>query len=364
MKRILHVVGARPNFMKVAPIIREMANYPDEFEQILVHTGQHYDANMSQVFFDELEMPKPDMNLEVGSSSHAQQTAQIMQRFEPVLLDYKPDWVLVPGDVNSTVACALVASKLGVKVAHVEAGLRSFDRTMPEEINRILTDHLADLLFTTEPSGNENLRCEGIPEERIRFIGNTMIDTLVRLLPKAEVHWSDLQSRFGLDRYVLVTLHRPANVDDPETLGEIMAALSEISQQIRVVFPAHPRTRQQIVGLGMAFDSQNLTLIEPLGYLDFLALQAHASLVLTDSGGVQEETTYLGVPCLTIRPNTERPATIAQGTNRLVASYSTRIYAASMNTLMAYSELTAVRPALWDGMASQRIAKVMIEVSA
>jgi UDP-N-acetylglucosamine 2-epimerase (non-hydrolysing) len=251
LKRILHVVGARPNFMKIAPIMHEMAQHPADFEQILVHTGQHYDASMSQVFFDELELPKPDVNLEVGSGSHAQQTALIMQRFEPVVLDYKPDWVLVPGDVNSTVACALVASKLGVKVAHVESGLRSFDRTMPEEINRILTDHLADLLFTTEASGNENLRREGIPEEKIRFVGNTMIDTLVRLLPKAEARWPGLQARFGLDRFVLVTLHRPSNVDDPATLGEIVSALCQISREIPVVFPVHPRTRQHLARLDL-----------------------------------------------------------------------------------------------------------------
>jgi UDP-N-acetylglucosamine 2-epimerase (non-hydrolysing) len=355
MKRVLHVVGARPNFMKIAPIMHEMAQHPDGFEQILVHTGQHYDANMSQVFFDELEMPKPDVNLEVGSGSHAQQTAQIMQRFEPVLLEYKPDWVLVPGDVNSTVACALVASKLGVKVAHVEAGLRSFDRTMPEEINRVLTDHLADLLFTTEPSGNENLRNEGIAKDKIHFVGNTMIDTLVRLLPKAEARWPGLQTQFGLGRYVLVTLHRPSNVDDPATLGEIMAALSKISRQTKVVFPVHPRTRQRIAGLSIAFDCNNLTLTEPLGYLDFLALEAHASLVLTDSGGVQEETTYLGVPCLTTRPNTERPVTITQGTNRLAANHATELNSAATECLAAPSFSTALRPPLWDGHAAQRI---------
>lgn len=313
LKRILHVVGARPNFMKIAPIMREMAKYPDSLEQILVHTGQHYDANMSQIFFDELDLPRPDVNLEVGSGSHAQQTALIMQRFEPVLLDYRPDWILVPGDVNSTVACALVASKVGVKVAHVEAGLRSFDRSMPEEINRVVTDHLADLLFTTEPSANENLRREGIPEDKIRFVGNTMIDTLVRLLPKAEARWPGLQARFGLERYVLVTLHRPSNVDDPTTLSEIMAALSDISRQITVIFPMHPRTRQRVASLDIALPVDGLMLIEPLGYLDFLVLEAHASLVLTDSGGVQEETTYLGVPCLTARPNTERPVTIKSG---------------------------------------------------
>jgi UDP-N-acetylglucosamine 2-epimerase (non-hydrolysing) len=349
--------------MKMAPILREMARAPQAFEQILVHTGQHYDASMSQVFFDELELPQPDVNLEVGSGSHAQQTALIMQRFEPVVLDYKPDWVVVPGDVNSTVACALVASKLGVKVAHVESGLRSFDRTMPEEINRVLTDHLADLLFTTEPSGNENLRREGLPEEKIRFVGNTMIDTLVRLLPKAESRWPALQARLGVDRFVLVTLHRPSNVDDPATLGEILGALAKIGQDIPVVFPIHPRTRQRIASLGAeTFNVQraNVQLVDPLGYLDFVALQAHASLVLTDSGGIQEETTYLGTPCLTARPNTERPVTITHGTNRLISSRAADLVAAAREALVATSgHKTAPRPALWDGRAAERLVAAL-----
>ncbi|MFN8442096.1 MAG: UDP-N-acetylglucosamine 2-epimerase (non-hydrolyzing), partial [Caldilineaceae bacterium] len=294
--KILHVVGARPNFMKVAPIMHEMGRQPEKFEQILVHTGQHYDKSMSQIFFDELELPIPDINLEVGSGSHAQQTALIMQKFEPVLLDYKPDWVIVPGDVNSTVACALVASKLGIKVAHVEAGLRSFDRTMPEEINRIVTDHLSDLLFTTEPSGNENLAKEGISAEKVRFVGNTMIDTLLRLLPKAEVYWNRLQQELDLNRYTLVTLHRPSNVDDPVTLQELIGGLLRICQQRQVLFPVHPRTRDRLLRLGYrenTLKSQGLQLLSPLGYLDFVALQAHAALVITDSGGVQEETTIL-----------------------------------------------------------------------
>lgn len=358
LKRILHVVGARPNFMKIAPIMHEMAKHPGEFEQILVHTGQHYDANMSQIFFDELDMPKPDVNLEVGSGSHAQQTAQIMQRFEPALLEYKPDWVLVPGDVNSTVACALVASKLGVKVAHVEAGLRSFDRTMPEEINRIVTDHLADLLFTTEPSGNENLRREGIPEEKIRFVGNTMIDTLVHLLPKAEARWPGLQARFGLDRFILVTLHRPSNVDDSAALAEIMVALSEISRQTQVIFPVHPRTRQRIATLNLGHSTDRFMLVEPMGYLDFLALEAHASLALTDSGGIQEETTYLGVPCLTARPNTERPVTMTMGTNRLVESQA-RALVVKTTMVLENRWLEQSRPELWDGMAARRITKAL-----
>ena len=354
MKRILHVVGVRPNFMKIAPIMEEIAKYPQDLEQILVHTGQHYDHNMSQVFFGELEMPLPDVNLEVGSSSHAQQTALIMQLFEPVLLDYRPDWVLVPGDVNSTVACALVASKLGVKIAHVESGLRSFDRTMPEEINRVLTDHLADLLFTTEPSGNENLLREGIPPEKICFVGNTMIDTLVRLLPKAEARWPSLRERLNLDRYVLVTLHRPSNVDNPATLYEVMAALVEISQQIPVIFPVHPRTSHRIANLSMALPAESLLLTEPMGYLDFLALEAHASLVLTDSGGIQEETTYLGVPCLTVRPNTERPVTVTVGTNRLVESRA-RVLGIEAAIALKSPLSKQSKPEFWDGIAARRI---------
>ncbi|MCW5840828.1 MAG: UDP-N-acetylglucosamine 2-epimerase (non-hydrolyzing) [Caldilinea sp.] len=362
MKRILHVVGARPNFMKIAPIMEEMAQHPQTFEQILVHTGQHYDANMSQIFFDDLGMPKPDVNLEVGSGSHAQQTAQIMQRFEPVLLEYRPDWLIVPGDVNSTVACALVASKLGIKVAHVESGLRSFDRSMPEEINRILTDHLADLLFTTEPSGNDNLIHEGILPAKVCFVGNTMIDTLVRLLPKAEAQWASLCDRLDLERFVLVTLHRPSNVDDAETLREIVSALLDIGRNTQVVFPIHPRTRQRIDRMGLDIADAPIILTEPLGYLDFLALEAHAALVVTDSGGVQEETTYLGVPCLTARPNTERPITLTVGTNRLVESSRDALVAAAETIVNQRQDSSHVsRPELWDGCAAERIVTVLSE---
>jgi UDP-N-acetylglucosamine 2-epimerase (non-hydrolysing) len=301
----MHIAGAQPNFVKVAPIIQEVAKHGREFEQILVHTGQHYDTNMSQIFFEELELPRPTINLEIGSGSHAAQTAQLMLRFEPILLKYKPDWVFVPGDVNSTLACALVASKLGVKIARVEAGLRSFDRTMSEEINRVLTDQIFELLLTPSPDGNENLLREGIAPERIHLVGNVMIDTLVRLLPKAQARWPQLQARLQLQRYLLVTLHRPANVDDPAALHEIMRTLDEISREIPVIFPLHLRTRWRMLNAGGATASGRLQLVEPVGYLDFLALQAHAALVLTDSGGVQEETTYLEVPWLTVRPNTE-----------------------------------------------------------
>ena len=365
MKRILLVAGARPNFMKIAPIARRLADDPGVFERKLVHTGQHYSANMSQVFFDELDLPKPDVNLEVGSGSHAVQTAQIMERFEPVLLDFQPHWVVVPGDVNSTLACTLVASKLGFRVAHVEAGLRSFDRSMPEEINRLVTDQLADLLFTPSRDGDENLRREGVPEEKIRFVGNVMIDTLVCLLPKAEERWPSLRERFGLDRYLLATLHRPSNVDDPATLSEILEALGEIAREIPVVFPVHPRTRGRIEESGLSLSSRNLLLLEPMGYLDFLSLEAHASLVLTDSGGVQEETTYLGVPCLTARPNTERPITVSLGTNRLVKSAKAELVPAALEALKKGHRsggegLRAFE--YWDGRASDRIVNVFREV--
>ncbi len=362
MKRILHVVGARPNFVKIAPVMRAVAAYPAEFEQLLVHTGQHYDFKMSQVFFDELELPQPDVNLEVGSRSHASQTAQVMQRFEPVVLNYKPDWVVVPGDVNSTLACALVSSKLGITVAHVEAGLRSFDRTMPEEINRVLADHLADALFTTEPSAGENLMREGIEPAKVHFVGNVMIDSLVTMLPKAEARWKVLHERLGCDRFVLVTLHRPSNVDRPEVLREFIVALADIARHTPVVFPVHPRTRQRIADAGLRLDATHLRLEEPLSYLDFLALEAHASVVVTDSGGVQEETTFLGVPCLTARPNTERPVTITQGTNRLVASQSDVLIGAIQGVLNGdwqRGRSPGQRPALWDGHAAGRIAAIL-----
>ncbi|HQG66394.1 MAG TPA: UDP-N-acetylglucosamine 2-epimerase (non-hydrolyzing) [Smithella sp.] len=358
--KIMHIVGARPNFIKIAPIMREMENYPDKFEQILVHTGQHYDANMSDVFFDELELPKPDVNLEVGSGTHAGQTAQIMLRFEGVLNTYKPDWIIVPGDVNSTIACALVASKLGVKIAHVEAGLRSFDRTMPEEINRVLTDQLSDLLFTPSRDGNENLLREGLSAEKIHFVGNIMIDTLVRLLPKAEGRWPALKEQFCLNRYILATFHRPSNVDNIEVFAEIIAALAEISKKVPVVFPVHPRTRIKILSLGLSFRKDNLILTEPLGYLDFLALQMKAAALLTDSGGIQEETTYLGIPCLTARPNTERPVTITHGTNQLVKSRRDAIIETTEKVLKS-DILRKPGPELWDGITARRIVNIFLK---
>lgn len=366
--KVIHVVGARPNFMKVAPIIRAMEEYPGKFTQLLVHTGQHYDNTMSELFFHDLELPRPDVNLEVGSGSHAWQTAQVMLRLEPVLLEHRPDLVVVVGDVNSTLASALVCSKLGVKVAHVEAGLRSFDRTMPEEVNRVVTDQIADLLFTTEESANENLLLEGIPPKRIYFVGNVMIDTLVRLLPKAENR--PILRELGLmkdnqlssvSRYMVVTLHRPANVDNPETLREILAALSEISRDVPVIFPIHPRTRQRIADIRLDTTDVSYRLLNPLGYLDFLALLRHATLVLTDSGGVQDETTYLGVPCLTARPNTERPVTISHGTNRLVKSDRCSLIKASLSILNSTSQPLFGRsiPKLWDGAAAKRIVQIL-----
>ncbi len=361
MQKIVHVVGARPNFMKVAPIVRAMAAFPDEFEQYLVHTGQHYDDNMSRVFFEDLGLPEPDLNLEVGSGSHAQQTAEAMTRFEPVLLEKRPDWVFVPGDVNSTLACALVASKLGIGIAHVEAGLRSFDLTMPEEINRLLTDQLASVLFTPSRDGDANLQREGIPSERICFVGNVMIDSLTRLLPKAQERWPALRSRIGSGQFVLVTLHRPSNVDQPETLRELLMALDDLAREISVVFPVHPRTRLRLTQLGLEALSARLCLLEPLAYLDFLGAEANASLVLTDSGGVQEETTYLGIPCLTARPNTERPVTITDGTNRLVASKRSAITEAARSALARTSRRARAQhcPELWDGQAAVRVVERM-----
>ncbi len=277
--RILQVVGARPNFMKAAPVIREMASFPDSFDQLLLHTGQHYDPKMSQIFFGELELPEPDVNLEVGSGSHVWQTTQIMLRFEPILLDFQPDWVVVYGDVNSTLACSLVSSKLKFGVAHVEAGLRSFDRSMPEEINRLVTDQLSDLLFTPSEDANQNLEREGVGQDKIHLVGNVMIDTLVHLLPKAKKNFPRLAPLHSSDRYILVTLHRPSNVDDPTTLKEIMAALEEISMEIRVLFPVHPRTQERISEHGLGPKNSQLVIMEPLGYLDFLSLQTKAALV-------------------------------------------------------------------------------------
>ncbi len=341
--------------MKAAPICHGLASLG--VRQTLVHTGQHYDDRMSAVFFEELGLPKPDLDLEVGSGSHAAQTADVMKRFEPVVRDTQPDWVVVYGDVNSTVAATLVCSKLGVRVAHVEAGLRSWDRTMPEEINRLVTDQLADLLLTHSPECEHNLAREGVDLCKVKFVGNTMIDTLVRLLPKAEGVWPQVRDSRGLDDYVLVTLHRPSNVDSPDRLGAIMAALEHMSRAIRIIFPVHPRTKAQLDAHGIVVPAR-LTLLAPQGYLAFLTLQAHVRVVITDSGGVQEETTYLGIPCLTLRANTERPVTIAQGTNRLLGEDPAAIVPAVSSILAGWTP-NGRKPALWDGHAGERIAALL-----
>ena len=358
--KIINVVGARPNLMKIAPLMSAYAKC-DSIEPLLIHTGQHYDENMSDLFFRQLGIPEPDLNLEVGSASHAVQTAEIMKAFEPVVLDHKPDAVLVVGDVNSTIACGTVAVKLGVKLIHVEAGLRSFDRTMPEEINRLITDVISDLLFCTEQSGVDNLRREGVPEERIHFVGNVMIDTLLRHRVKADQSTilEDLALADG--GYAVITLHRPANVDNRETLEGLIGVLEHIQSDLTVVFPAHPRTRAKFEEFGM--DTRlaaipNLQILDPIGYLDFLKLIASARLVLTDSGGIQEETTILKVPCLTLRENTERPITLEVGSNRLVGSDPSKIIAAYQEVTIAGAADSEIPP-LWDGRAAERIVEVL-----
>jgi len=357
--RILHVVGARPNFMKVAPVLSALAKF-DRLSQQLVHTGQHYDANMSDIFFEQLGLPKPDINLAVGGGSHAVQTAQIMTRFEETLVADTPDMVLVYGDVNSTVAATLVSVKLGIPVGHVEAGLRSFDRSMPEEINRLLTDQIANLLFTPSSDGNENLLREGIADEQIHLVGNVMIDTLVRLLPKAHAIWPQLREEMSLDRYMLVTLHRPSNVDTSATLRRILETLNQIGQLLPVIFPIHPRTRRQIEEQGLDHLTRHIRIAKPLGYLDFLALQAHANIVVTDSGGVQEETTFLGIPCLTVRENTERPVTVTLGTNILVGRDFEQLLKETEIVLRGNRKAGTIPP-FWDGHAGERIARIIVD---
>jgi UDP-N-acetylglucosamine 2-epimerase (non-hydrolysing) len=338
--------------MKAAPVMSALRQRPNA-TQTLVHTGQHYDKNMSDVFFEQLEIPAPDVNLEVGSGTHAQQTAEVMSRFEPVVLEKKPDLVLVYGDVNSTMAATVVCSKLLIPVAHVEAGLRSFDRTMPEELNRLVTDQLADYLLTPSEDGDRNLRREGICPDKIHRVGNVMIDSLVRLLPMAMKCTRDVLP----GRYALVTLHRPSNVDDSGVLRSILECLAGLGSELGVVFPVHPRTRQRIREFG--FETANLHLLEPKPYVEFLALQARATVVITDSGGIQEETTYLGVPCLTLRDNTERPITTELGTNILVGSDTARLHGELSKILTGNAKRGTVPP-LWDGHASDRIADVIL----
>lgn len=352
---IVHVVGARPNFMKVAPVLPALAKRGHK--QTLVHTGQHYDVNLSDVIFQELGIPNPDVNLGVGSGSHAEQTAQVMVGMERLLAEQQPDWLFVYGDVNSTVAAALAASKLGIRVAHVEAGLRSGDRTMPEEINRLLTDRLATLLLTPSADADANLLAEGVPREWIRCVGNVMIDTLVRLLPLTDdaplLDTLALRNGHGPKPFALVTLHRPSNVDDPRSLRNLITALDSVAEDMPVVFPMHPRTRARMAESGI--DADRLKILEPLGYLDFLGLQRRAAVVITDSGGIQEETTYLGVPCLTMRENTERPVTITTGTNQLIGRDMDRLVAEARRVLNGTLKPGGIPP-LWDGRASERIA--------
>ena len=356
MIEVLCVVGARPNFMKMAPILKGLAAFP-ELKPFLVHTGQHYDEDMSRIFFDELGLPTPDRDLEVGSDTHARQTARIMSAFEPLVEERAPKLVVVVGDVNSTLACSLVAVKLGVPVAHVEAGLRSRDRTMPEEINRLVTDAVSDLLFATSDDAVVNLRAEGVAQEKIHLVGNPMIDTLKVHLPAARGRKA--LDRFGLTTrsYALVTLHRPSNVDRAESLRAIFDALRALSERIPVLFPAHPRTRERMERAGIE-TSQRLRVTEPLGYLDFLCLMDQARFLVTDSGGIQEETTALGVPCLTLRPNTERPVTITEGTNKLLGDDPAAILPAAKPLIEG--RFPAPRcPKLWDGRAGIRIAEVL-----
>lgn len=357
MLKIINVVGARPNFMKVAPIVAAMKRREREFAPLLVHTGQHYDADMSDTFFRDLDLPSPDIHLGVGSAPRDQQLAAVEERFAAVLVEEKPDWVIVVGDVNSTLACARAAKKLGIRVAHVEAGLRSYDSSMPEELNRVETDRIADLLFTPSADADDNLHAEGIPAERIRFVGNVMIDSLYQHLERSRQ--SPIRHQLGLTEksYAVLTLHRPANVDDPIVFGRILAALETIMQTLPVVFPVHPRTRKTIANLGLQERIERmkgLHLIEPLGYLDFLSLYSGSRLVLTDSGGIQEETSVLGIPCLTLRENTERPITVTVGTNKIVGTDTARIIAAA-SAALAETPREPVSIPLWDGHTAERI---------
>jgi UDP-N-acetylglucosamine 2-epimerase (non-hydrolysing) len=363
--KVINVVGARPNFMKMAPIIEAFNRHPGYFNHVLVHTGQHYDEKMSKAFFVDLGMPKPDIDLGVGSGSHAEQTARVMVEFEKVCTHEKPDLVVVVGDVNSTMACTITAKKLGIKVAHVEAGLRSRDMSMPEEINRLCTDVLCDYLFTTDHFANENLRAEGVPEEKIFFVGNVMIDTLLK--HRAMAAGLDLMEKWGLRSrgFATLTLHRPSNVDDKATLQGILEALTEIARELPIVFPVHPRTRKMAEQFGLSHflsagdKVSGVWMTEPLGYLEFLHLNMNARMVLTDSGGLQEETTVLGVPCITMRPNTERPITCTVGTNVMVGSDKGKILAQARKILQG-NAVTGQIPEKWDGRAAERIAEVLL----
>ncbi len=359
--KIFNIVGARPNLVKIAPLMHEMAKHAG-IQPVLVHTGQHYDEKLSDVFFRQMGIPTPDFNLEVGSGSHAWQTAEILKRIEPLLLEKKPDLVLVVGDVNSTIAASLASVKLGIPIAHVEAGLRSFDRTMPEEINRVLTDALADHLFVTEEDAVGNLLKEGRPRDRIHLVGNVMIDSLLHFLPLAQQSRIGdelgLRNGKGWQSFGVLTLHRPSNVDSTEKLAELLGVIDTIAPQVPIMFPVHPRTQQRLSHSGIKHHPQ-LRLIQPLGYLDFLCLLSKATLALTDSGGIQEETTALGVPCLTLRDNTERPVTVSQGTNVIVGTNPSKSVAATEQILRGDSKKGRMPP-LWDGHAAERIVEILL----
>ncbi len=360
-KTVILVAGARPNFVKLAPLYSELASRNETFETLILHTGQHYDSKMSDVFFKELGIPKPHIHLGVGSGSHAEQTAKVMIECDKVFTERKPDMVVVFGDINSTLAASVTAAKSGIPVTHVEAGLRSFDRTMPEELNRLVTDCMSDLLLTPSKDANRNLEREGVPREKVEMVGNIMIDTLVKFLPEADK--SDVLERFNLQpqKYALLTMHRPGNVDDPTGLEAVLDIIEQIAEDYKIVFPAHPRTRNNFVAYGgraqrfIEGDLSNLILTEPLGYLDFLKLQKESGVTLTDSGGVQEETSYLGVPCLTLRPNTERPITITHGTNHLIGLNVTSAVEHARR-FMQESRGVHQPPPLWDGHTAERIA--------
>lgn len=360
MKKIISVVGARPNFMKVAPLHLEFGKYKNEIHHLICHTGQHYDEKMSKIFFDDLGLPKPDFYLGIGSGSHAVQTAGVMVEFEKILLQEKPDLVIVVGDVNSTVACSLVAKKMNIRVAHVEAGLRSNDRTMPEEINRILTDSISDYLFVSEESGMRNLRREGIAEEKLFMAGNVMIDSLINNMPGIDA--SDILAATGVEKngYFLVTLHRPSNVDNRESLTSIISVLNKYGRSHRIIFPVHPRTKANMAAFGLLDDiSPEIRLCEPIGYMDFICLLKNATLVLTDSGGIQEESTFLGIQCITMRDNTERPVTVDIGTNHLIGTDITKV-AEAIESILEGRIKTGTIPPLWDGNTAHRICSQLV----
>ncbi|WP_456441258.1 non-hydrolyzing UDP-N-acetylglucosamine 2-epimerase [Caldithrix abyssi] len=362
MIKVINVVGARPNFMKIAPIQREMSKY-SSIKPVLVHTGQHYDKRMSKLFFNDLQLPEPDIYLGVGSGTHAEQTAKIMTHFEKILNEEKPELVLVVGDVNSTAACSMVAAKMNTKIAHVEAGLRSFDRTMPEEINRLVTDVLSDLLFVTEKSGLENLKREGIADHKVHFVGHVMIDSLIYFKPKADQSAILDELNLTPGEYGVITLHRPSNVDNKQNFEKLLNAFAQIEQRLPLIFPIHPRSQKMIDQFGLREKVEkmsNLRLLDPLGYLDFMKLLHNARLVLTDSGGIQEETTFLGIPCITMRENTERPITVEIGTNVLVGTDTQRIVLEAEKILDGNAKKGQI-PELWDGHAAERIVKIINE---